>query len=211
MGILYIIIAAGFLILTYILFIPVKVYVNLRIDEKVSAISGIKAFPFELHFISGKSEAKQAKPEEAGKIEPSSLKTPEKKEKKIQLSKLTTVDIGVLLGVVSEFFKFLGRLFKAPDRYFIQAEISGGLSEPNATGELYGAYHVVKAILPGSVMVDYQPDFLSEKIKGTVNFGFVIRLFNVLKEIAVLIFRLPVVRLIKLYRKIKVKNGGRNV
>lgn len=206
-----VILAVIVLILAYILFIPVKVDVNMLIDKKMSAVTGIKAFPFEYKFAPGKAFSRDQKPPKDKKTVSPVRPGAEIKKRRIDSSKLTTVDIGLLFGIVSEFFGFLGRLFKAPDRYFVRAELSGGLSEPDITGELYGAYQAIMAIMPGSIKVDYRPDFISGNISGTVKVGFVVRLINVLKEFVVLIFRLPIIRIIKLYRKIKAKNGGSNV
>jgi hypothetical protein len=198
MGILTIILTIVILLFAYILLVPITINFDLRIAEKVSAESAIKAFPFRYRFSGGKLKKKARKP--------ILLKTPIKKpsqkmKRKRDFSKLNTLDIALILETAGEAFRFVGRLIKAPE-YYVKAELSGGVAAPDTTGEIYGAYQALRPILPSSITVSYNPDFTAEKFRGTVRCGLATRIITILKEILLFIFRLPIIKLIKLYRKL---------
>jgi hypothetical protein len=207
MEIILIILSVLALIFAYILFIPISISVDINIEEKVSTISGIRAFPFEHKFTPGKPkrlrQSKKERPSKNKETERLSQVDSQINGKKLDYSRISLVDIGVFFETISELFRFLGRLFRIPD-YNLSAELTGGFPEPDNTGQLYGFYQALRPVFPGGVSVEFQPDFLSERIEGRVNLRLIMRLFNLLKEILIFIFRLPIIRLIKIYRKIKV-------
>jgi hypothetical protein len=198
MGILEIILTVLILILAYILLVPITINLNLRIAEKVSAESAIKAFPFRYRFSAEEYEKKAKKPKQ---VKTTAEKLSKKEKRKQDFSKINLRDITLLLETAAEAFRFAGRLLKAPE-YYVKAELSGGAAAPDITGEIYGAYQALKPILPRSIAVSYNPDFTAEKFSGTVRCGLVIRIITIVKEFLLFIFRLPIIRLIKLYRKL---------
>jgi hypothetical protein len=205
MFIISIILAVIFILFAYLLFMPITLRLNILIDEKVSTVSAVKMFPFERKFVLGqpKKEKKVEKPEKIEKVAAKVGEISEKKpKKKFKFSKLSRTDLAIIFDLLGETLKLIGRLLKAP-HYFLRADIAGGAPEPDITGELYGAYHAIRPILPSSIMIVYNPDFAAEKFKGTVEMGLVIRIFRLIWETLVFIIRLPIIRLIKLYRKLK--------
>jgi hypothetical protein len=194
--------------LSYVLFVPVTVHFNVLLEEKVMAYSSVKAFPFKRQLY-----PRPPKPEKAQKAKPPKEEKPEEesqveKKKKFDFSVLNRSDIGMLLGVTSEAIKLLGRLLKAPD-YYLVANLAGGTEQPDITGQLYGAYHAIRPTLPAAIKINYVPDFLGGRIAGNISGGLVVTVFGLIKEIVIFIFRLPIIRLIKLYRKLK--KGRRHV
>jgi hypothetical protein len=202
MLLVWIIFSVVFAITAYLLFVPITIRVIVLIDQKISAVSAIKIFPFEYKFVSGKlkkqRKLKVPKPPKVDQELPEEIG--ERQKSKIRL--LGRSDLPVIFRVITETFKFAGRLIRTP-RFFLKAEIAGGASEPDITGELYGAYHAIRPVLPKAISISYNPNFTAEQFTGTVEMGLVIRIFGFLKETLVFIFRLPIIRLIKLYRKLK--------
>jgi hypothetical protein len=187
---------------SYVLFIPVNLQFSVIIEEKVTGFSSVKAFPFKRQLY-----PRPPKPEKAEKPKLAKEEKPEKepkveKKKKFDLSALNRSDIGMLLGVAGEAFKLLGRIFKAPD-YYLVANLAGGAEEPDITGELFGAYHAVRPNLPAAVRISYVPDFLAGRFAGNISGGLVVTVFGLIKEVVIFIFRLPKIKLFKLYRKLK--------
>jgi hypothetical protein len=188
-----------FVFISYLFFMPIKFRIKIRLDKKVSAVSEVRIFPFEHKFIRDKLE-KVEKPPKAGK-----KLGVRKPKKKLNLSRLGVNDIAILKKVISESLKFAGRVIEAP-HYSLKADIAGGACEPDLTGEIYGAYQAIRFALPESISISYRPNFAAEKFSGTVELGLAIRAIKLLTETLILIFRLPIIKLIKLYRKLR--KGG---
>ena len=189
------------LILTYLLFTPISIRLEIKFGDGVDAIPELRIFPFRY-----KIRVEQPTKEPV-KVE---KEKPEKKVRergRLEFSKLNRGDMTILFRTLVETLKFFGRTIRAP-QYFLRAEIAGGASEPDITGELYGAYQALKFALPGAVSVSYRPDFTAEKFSGRVEVGLAFRLARLSKETLVFIFRLPILKLIKLYRKLR--TGGKN-
>jgi hypothetical protein len=193
---------------TYVLFIPVTVHFNVLIEEKVTAYSAVKAFPFRrLLYPRSPQFEKTPKPPKKKRGKPEE-KSRFGRKKRFDFSALSRSDIGMLSGVAGEIFKLLGRLLKVPDYYLI-ANLSGGTEEPDVTGQLYGAYHAIRFNLPSAIRINYIPDYLAGRIQGNISCGLVVTVYGLIKEFVIFIFRLPKIRLFKLYRKLKArrKNG----
>jgi hypothetical protein len=198
-------IAVIFALFIYILFMPITLRLNIMIDEKISIFSAVKIFPLEHRFVTGKpkKEKRTKEPKTTENVLAIAAEIPKTMpEKKFKLSRLTRTDLAVIFGVFAEALKLIGRLCKAP-QYYLKANIAGGAEYPDVTGELYGAYHAIRPVLPNSISIVYNPDFAAEKFSGTVEVGLVIRIFRLIWETLFFIFRLPIIRLIKLYRKLK--------
>jgi hypothetical protein len=203
MLVVLIILAIALIVFGYLLFIPITLRLNILIGDKISAVSAVKIFPFERKFITGKPKKEKKEPERLIKSEMKVEAEPEKKlENKFKLPRLTRTDLAIIFNVFGETMKLIGRLFRSP-HYFLRADIGGGAEYPDVTGELYGAYQALRPVLPGSISIIYNPDFAAEKFSGTVEVGLVIRIFRLLWETLIFVFRLPIIRMIKLYRKLK--------
>lgn len=193
-----------FFVLAYLLFVPINVRLEINIGEKTSAISRVRIFPFEHEFVSGKAKKVKKKEKlETKKAISEAKKPPEKVTgNKFKLSQLNRTDIGIMLKVITEALRFLGGVISAP-HYFLRATIAGGASEPDITGELFGAYHAIRPVLPEAISISYNPDFAAERFSGRIEAGFVIRIFSLINETLIFIIRLPIIKLIRLYRKLR--------
>lgn len=199
--ILTVVLGIIFLFLVYLLFMPIRFRLDVSFDKKVTATPAVAIYPFEHRFIRRKAK----KPEKPPK--PPKEEKPKPEKKKLDFSQLGVADAPILAKVISEALNFVGRIIKAP-HYSLKADFAGGASEPDLTGEIYGAYLALRFALPESVLVRYRPDFTAERISGTVELGLAVRIIKLIKETLVFIFRLPIIKLIKLYRKLR--KGGRH-
>jgi len=195
--IMLIVLGLVLLSLIYVLFAPITVYCDIVLAEKVSLVSALKIFPFKFGIYPGRSAKKtiRRRKTKIGARAQSGIR------KKPDLSKLGKSDIDMLLNILGKGLRFSGRIIKAPD-YYLNAALAGGAAEPDITGQLYGAYHAIKPGLPRSIRLSYTPDFMSEKFQGSISCGLAVRLIVLLKEISIFLVRLPIIRLIKLYRRI---------
>jgi hypothetical protein len=182
------------LVLGYLFLMPININVDVRLGGGISAVSEIRIFPFSYRLRRGKH--KPQTPIIKNK------KTPAPKDNRLDISKLTGADLKLILSVVGESLNLLGRLFRAA-RYYLNADLAGGISGPDLTGQLYGAYNALRPVMPASVAISYDPDFLSEKLAGAISFGLAVRAISVVKYIVIFFFRLPIIKIFKLYRKLK--------
>jgi hypothetical protein len=206
-------------VLAYVLFMPITVNFSLIIAEKTSVYSAVKMFPFRftLHPRPEKTpeelaaqEAREKRKQAAREAKEKRKKEKKKEEKELQFgekkkfnfSAMNRSDIGLLLGVVGEAFRLVGRLFRAPE-YYLVANIAGGTEYPDVTGHLYGAYHAVRPNLPEAMRINYMPDYIAGRFSGNISGGLVVTIFGIIREIIVFIFRIPKIKLIKLYRKLR--------
>jgi len=190
-------------LLAYILFVPIRLNLHLAYNESLVATSTFAFFPFKRTFISGtKTDKKLGELDKELDIKPETPAEPKKPGKKLDFSKIDRFDRQIIYKSIKEAFRFIVRLFRAPD-YCLQAEIVGGTEEPDVTGQLFGAYMAVRPILPQGVVVRYQPDFLMERFRGELNLGLSVRVYDIVREITVFLYRIPKIKLFKLYRKLK--------
>jgi hypothetical protein len=199
---LLIILGVLLLAILYALFIPISVQFNLIIEEKTLALLSVRAFPFKRQLYPGSPQLEKEEKSKPSHEKKPKKETPVGRKKKFDLTLLTRSDIRILLRVAGEAFKLMGRLFKAPD-YYLVANLAGGVEEPDITGQIYGAYHAIRPNLPAAVKINYAPDYLAGRVNGNISCGIVVTVFGIIKEIVIFIFRLPKIKLIKLYRKLK--------
>ncbi|OGC96119.1 MAG: hypothetical protein A2W25_12490 [candidate division Zixibacteria bacterium RBG_16_53_22] len=203
-SILLIILGVLLLLSFYLLFIPVTIQLTVLINEKITASSSVRAFPFKrLLYPRTPKPGKTPKPPKKKK-EKSEEESQLGRKKRFDFSVLNRSDIGMLLGMAGEVLKLLGRLLKSPD-YFLVADLAGGTEEPDITGQLYGAYHAIRPNLPTAIRISYAPDYLAGRINGNISCGLVVTVIGLVKELVIIIYRLPKIRLFKLYRKLKVR------
>lgn len=185
-------------LLGYILFVPIRIDLHLSYDGKLNAQSSLGFFPFHKRLIGKKRspKAKAVTKPQANKPESGGS------QGGLDLSKIDRFDRQILYKMLRELLRLIGRLFRAPD-YYLQVRIVGGSEEPDITGQIFGAYMSVRPMLPQAVSIDYRPDFVMGAFNGELKCGLSVRIFNIVKELVVFIFRIPIIKLIKLYRKLK--------
>jgi hypothetical protein len=192
------------IILSYVLFTPLTVRLNIVIGEKISAISVAEFFPFKFRIYPKPSQPEKA---EVPKVEKPRKRPGGSKKRKLDYSALDSFDIKMLLGVAGNAFRLLARLLKAPD-YYLEARLSGGADQPDITGQLYGAYHAIKPNLPQAIKISYAPDYLAGRISGEISGKLAVTNFQIIKELINFVFRLPVIKLIGLYLKLRKGKGN---
>ncbi len=189
------------IILSYLLFTPVSIRLAIKFDESVAAVPELRIFPFKYKIRKTPSGEEPEEPTKEKRVKTAKVKGG------LDFSRLNRADMSIIFKLLMEILRYLGRSVKAP-KYFLKAEIAGGAAEPDVTGELYGAYQALRYVLPSAVSVSYSPDFTAEKFSGRVEVGLAFRLSRILRETLVFVFRLPIIKLIRLYRKLRI--GGKN-
>ncbi|MCJ7687479.1 MAG: hypothetical protein MUO68_24660, partial [Desulfobacteraceae bacterium] len=84
--------------------------------------------------------------------------------------------------------------------------LSGGLTEPHITGWFYGGVCAIQPMLGKSIRLFYSPDFTKESLNGKVRGRLAVRLYSIIKEVSIFIWRLPKLRLLRIY--FKSRKGG---
>jgi len=184
----------------YILMSPISIYINYDFDRKNLLSAGIKLYPFDYKYKVGhkkETQAKIKKPEAAAKEKKWSRK------RGIDLMSLIIDEFDVLIDIIANMFGLIIGILKSPDCCFARVNLAGGLSAPDLTGQLYGGIEMIRPAFCDSISVNYHPDFLAESLSGQANFGLVVRIYKILNEVLIFIWRLPKLRLIKIYRKMK--------
>ncbi len=93
-----------------------------------------------------------------------------------------------------------------PEQYYIHINLSGGFRSPDITGQVFGLVQAGSAIPSQSLCLAYHPDFTSDRLQGTIAAGAVFKAYKLVILLSIIIWRLPKIKLIKIYRK--VKKGG---
>jgi uncharacterized membrane protein (DUF485 family) len=195
-----IIIAFILLVIAYILLSPVSIYICYDFDHKNVSTAGVKIFPFSFKLKTGKPKEKTTK----------TKKPPKPAKRKKKSGKRGTDFFPILIDnfemfkkIIVDFVVLIIGILKSPDRFFADVNLGGGLGEPDLTGQLYGGIQMIKPALGNSMLISYSPDFMAESLSGRATVGLVVRIGNILKELLIFVWRLPKLKLIKIYRKIK--------
>jgi len=182
----------------YVLFTPITIEANNVSDGEKKAVFRIKIFPFGFVFPIGR--AKTGKRKGGIKSAQKSVKT----AKKSGLLSYLFFDLELTRQIAIEIIHFCVRLIRHPYKYYLRLSLRGGLKEPHLTGQLYGAICAASPILPESMRVSYEPDFIEDSIRANYHVGFKFYLAAVFFELFRMIFRLPLIKIIRMiweYRK----------
>jgi len=191
-----ILIAVTGLILTgfiYLLCVPVHFEIEYNI-EKTSLESGvIRLYPFTYRIRPGKqSEQKKQKTKKRMKIW-------------IRHIQLMRDESGTLRQVVRNAVRFIHRIVISSECH-LNAYLTGGFNEPHITGCFYGGVCAIQPMFDKSLEIFYTPDFTKDSLYGKVTGCLVVRLYGVIREILIFVWRVPVLRLLKIY--FKLRKGG---
>jgi hypothetical protein len=190
-------------LLAYILFVPIRLNLRLVYNESFIATSTFAFFPFTRTFTGETGTVNKPSPIEEISVEkPDAPPKPPKPGKKLDYSRINKLDRQIIYQTIKEAFRFVGKLLRAPD-YYLQVNVVGGTEEPDVTGQLFGAYMAVRPMLPQSITIQYRPDFLMERFRGELNLGLSVRVYDIVREITVFLYRIPKIKLFKLYKKLK--------
>ena len=175
------------LIASYILIVPV--IISFSVDSSLARDLRIKFFPFDIRI--DKKRRKTAK-----------------KKKKIDFEQLLFDEFKTVNQVITIFWKFIKALFKSKHHY-LNISLQGGFGSPDITGVVLGTIEAVKPAFGNRVTIVYYPDMMAQSVSGNLNAQTVVRVYSVLAEALPLIFRLPMIEIIKIL--IKIIKGEYNV
>ena len=77
---------------------------------------------------------------------------------------------------------------------------------PDLTGQLFGTVLSLQPVLGSSVSLAYRPDYLDDRMSGEVVAGATVRVYRLLSELLIFAWRLPKIRLLRLYQQLQ--KGG---
>ena len=90
----------------------------------------------------------------------------------------------------------------------LRVSLRGDFGEPDISGMLYGWSMALTPLLGDSASFFYKPNFAGEPLRAVVSGGFEFRIGTVLKELLIFIWRLPKLRMLKIFWRLK-KGAGR--
>jgi hypothetical protein len=201
-------IAAGLITagLLYILFVPVHIEMRFSIERRSLDRTFIRFFPFRYNIKTrGGPKKIEEISEEIEKSEKGKFRPP---EFLVNLIRVLMEETRTIYRVIFVTFKLLKGVLRSPSYGVIRVSLNGGLGEPELTGWFYGSLCMAKPIIGKTIAVHYNPDYLADGIGGEITGSAMIRLINIIKELLLFIVRLPKLKLIKAYWRIR--KGGKD-
>lgn len=186
------------IILFYILITPITFEATNVSNGKKKAIVRIKIFPFGFMVLNGKAKTIEKK----GSSKPVQKSLKSKKSRGLFSSLFS--DLELIKKISIEMIRFGHRLISCPYKYYLELSLKGGLEEPHLTGQLYGVICAVSPILPESIRINYDPDFIDESIRAEYHVGVKFYLAAMFYELLRMFLRLPLIKIVKMiweYRK----------
>jgi len=189
----------------YLLCVPVYFEIGYDIEQREIESCFIKLYPFTYRIkpkiVPDKGSDRQSDQEEQ--------KTKRKKRFRIsyvQLIRLIRDELGTLRQVASNSVKFIQRIVISPD-YYLNVSLTGGFTEPHITGWFYGSVCGIQPMLGKSIRLFYAPDFTKESLNGKLRGRLTVRLYSIMREVLIFLWRLPKLRLLRIY--LKSRKGGK--
>ena len=173
------------LFFSYGLIVPV--IISFSLNSSLSSDLRIKIFPFDFRIEKGGKKSKRRK-----------------------------IDFVVLLfkefRAVKHILYFCSRFAKSlmrPKYHCVNICLRGGFGSPDITGIVSGAIQTVQPALGEKIKIVYYPDMMAQSINLNLNAQTEIRIYSVLAEALPLIFSLPMLKIARIF--IKIKKGEYNV
>jgi len=183
--ILIILVTILIFVISYVLIVPV--IISFSLDSSLSRYLRIKIFPFDLRIEKSRNTAKREK-----------------------------IDFALLLfnefKAVKQVLYFCSRFAKAlikSKHHYLNIFLQGGFGSPDITGIVLGAIETVKPVFGKKITIVYYPDMMARSINVNLNAQTEVRIYNVLAEALPLIFSLPMLKITRIF--IKIKKGEYNV
>jgi len=117
------------------------------------------------------------------------------------------LEFDLVVEIVKLSFRLLKGILQAPS-YRLNISLTGGLSEPDITGSLYGGVCAVSPLLGRFIRLNYLPDFAAQSLGGDITGQAIVRPYKLIKELLLFGWRLPKLRLIKVY--LRGRKGGKH-
>lgn len=196
-----------FLTLGYILFSPIAIYFALNFDGGFSGFAGVRLFPFaHKFFIETKRKPVRTKGMEIKLKKLGTEKGRKTFRKLFEVFHISLDEWEILPKIFINLLRLFRGILKSPDQYYLKISMAGGLGPPDLTGQLYGTILSVRPVLGRSVSLDYRPDYLTDNLSGEVVAGAIVRAYRLLSEMIIFVWRLPKIRIIRIYHRLK--KGG---
>ena len=171
----------------------------------MSRINRLKIFGLNIKTIAPEKEP-GVKPAKT-KVKPPKEKPPKKKRKR---ERSLTDFLRILPQCLQPLGIYMLELIKGAAVEEFEGEIEGGFDTPDLTGQAYGYYQALLGAVPAVVgRLRYYPNWTGASISGAVRVSVIIPLYKLLYRSLVLVFRLPLRKLLKL--AIGTKKGEQDV
>ena len=186
--------------LIYLLCVPLYFEIGYDIEQREFESCSFKLYPFTYRIRPKTGRDKRL----AKQNDQDKQKTKRKKRFRVNYMELIT-DFTTLRQVASNAMKFIRGIVISPD-YFLNVNLTGGFTEPHITGWFYGGVCAIQPILGNSIKFFYSPDFTKESLNGKITGRLAVRLYSIIREMLVFVWRLPKLRLLRIY--LKSRKGG---
>ena len=188
-------------VLIYLLCVPVYFEIGYDIEQRELESCSFKLYPFSYRIkpkiVPDKRSARQSDQEEQ--------KAKKKKRFRVNYVQLLRDELGTLRQVALNSAKFIRGIVISPDYYF-NVNLTGGFTEPHITGWFYGGVCGIQPMLGKSIRLFYTPDFTKESLNGKITGRLAVRLYSIIREVLIFVWRLPKLRLLRIY--LKSRKGG---
>ena len=174
------------LIVTYLFIVPVNI--SFSLDSSLSVTAKIQFFPFKIRITRAKKKVERTK--------------------EIDLIRLLIDNFKIIRQVFIFFLTFIKSMFKKKHHY-LQINLQGGLGSPDVTGIAMGIIEAVKPALGNRISFVCFPDMRAQSVTGNFSVQAVVRVYTVITGALSLIFKLPLLRILKIF--IKIQKGEYNV
>ena len=193
-----------------VLLAPVSVFLALDFDRRPSVAVGVHFLIFKhLFFPKKKKETVKAAPEKERTRKDRRVKRGQASDKSVLRHLATLTRERETIGqTVATLAGFARKLALSADRYYIEMNLSGGLGAPDLTGQFYGLVQACRTIPSDSLSLYFHPNFIENELRGTIIAGTVFRINKILFQLMVFVWRLPIIKLIKLYRNYRKEIGN---
>ena len=168
------------LIVTYLFIVPVNI--SFSLDRSFSVTTKIQFFPFKFRITRAKKEVERTT--------------------EIDLIRLLIDNYKIIHQVFIFFLTFTKSLFKKKYHY-LEINLQGGLGSPDVTGIVMGIIEAVKPAFGNRISIVCFPDMMVQSITGNFSVQAVVRVYSVFTGALPLIFKLPLLKIIKIFIEIK--------
>jgi len=170
----------------YILLVPV--IVSLKVDSTFSPELKIKFYPFTFRIVK-------------------TARNGSKTRGQIDFARLFFAEYQTANRILVDLWKFIKALFKSKHHH-LTITLRGGFGAPDFTGCVCGMIEAIKPAFGNRVTIVYYPDMVSEALNCDLHTHAVVRMYRVFAETLILILRLPSVKIVKIF--IKIRKGDYN-
>jgi hypothetical protein len=109
--------------------------------------------------------------------------------------------------VVSAVWRFLAEVVKAAAVEQCEGELRAGFEQPHLTGQAFGYYHALVGAVPAIGRFQFVPDWTGASFSAELRFAVAVPMYAIAYRTIILMFQLPIRRLIRFARG-KKKGAG---